>query len=419
MNESNLDLLATSIDLMEINVKDLKVGMYVSKLDRPWLETSFVFQGFELKNEDDIEAVQIQCDSVFIDITKQAKIPSAYSKDTAYSKGYLEKLPPPENRSSFAQEIKNAEYVHRKTSSLIKSFMQQVQLGGTINTELAKQAVAECVESVINSPDALIWMTQLKNRDEYTAQHSMNVCIFAIALGRHIHLPVNELHNLGLCGMMHDMGKMRVPLEILNKPGQLTPEEMTIMKSHTTMGWKLLMSSPGMYGGAIDVAYSHHERLDGNGYPRKLTDNEISPFTRIIAIVDLYDAISSDRIYQIGRTHLETISVMTKVSGTHLDSALTMKFIECLGIYPAGSIVEMSTGEVGIVVEVNPKAKIRPKIILLLNENKKPIRERLIDLTKLDLDASGNNYTIRKIVRPETYNIDINKYYQRGLLTII
>ncbi|GAB4261797.1 MAG: HD-GYP domain-containing protein [Methylomicrobium sp.] len=406
----------SSTDLFKIDVRDLRVGMYVSKLDRPWLETTFLFQGFELKNENDIEAVQQQCEYVYIDVTKQAKGPVVYSKNTAYSKGHLDQQPPPEKRSTFAKEIKNAEYVHHKTSNLVKSFMEEVRLGRTINTELAKKAVAECVESIINAPDALMWMTQLKKRDEYTAQHSMNVCIYSIALGRHINLPINELHHVGLCGMMHDMGKMRVPLEILNKPGKFTAEELEIMQSHTTLGWKLLMSSHGMYGGAIDTAYTHHEKLDGTGYPRGLKAEQISPFTRIIAIADMYDAITSDRVYQNGRSHLDAINILTKNSGTHLDSALTIKFIECLGIYPPGSIVEMNSGEVGIVIEVNPKAKIRPKIILLLNENKRPRPERLIDLSKLDLDASGKSYTIKKIERPDVYNIDIVKYYQKGLL---
>lgn len=406
----------SSTDLFKIDVRDLRVGMYVSKLDRPWLETTFLFQGFELKNENDIEAVQQQCEYVYIDVTKQAKGPVVYSKNTAYSKGHLDQQPPPEKRSTFAKEIKNAEYVHHKTSNLVKSFMEEVRLGRTINTELAKKAVAECVESIINAPDALMWMTQLKKRDEYTAQHSMNVCIYSIALGRHINLPINELHHVGLCGMMHDMGKMRVPLEILNKPGKFTAEELEIMQSHTTLGWKLLMSSHGMYGGAIDTAYTHHEKLDGTGYPRRLKAEQISPFTRIIAIADMYDAITSDRVYQNGRSHLDAINILTKNSGTHLDSALTIKFIECLGIYPPGSIVEMNSGEVGIVIEVNPKAKIRPKIILLLDENKRPRPERLIDLSKLDLDASGKSYTIKKIERPDVYNIDIVKYYQKGLL---
>jgi HD-GYP domain-containing protein (c-di-GMP phosphodiesterase class II) len=416
MNDSNTLFLSSSNPLTKINVKDLKVGMYVSKLDKPWLESNFLFQGFELKNEADINAVREQCEFVFIDVKKQSKTRTLESKDTPYSKGWLDRRTPPDKLSSFEEEIEHAGYVHQQTSNLVRSFMEDITLGKTINSEIAKKAVANCVDSILNAPDALLWMTQLKNRDLYTSQHSMNVCILAIALGRHINLSIKELNNVGLCGMMHDMGKMSVPLEILNKPGKLEPDELKIMQNHPELGWKLLMSSNDMYGGAIDVAYSHHERLDGTGYPRKLSAEKITPYTRIVAIVDMYDAITSDRIYQNGRTHLDAIDIMTKMCGTHLDPGLTYKFIECLGIYPPGCIVEMSNGEIAIVVEANQKKRLKPKIILLLDEDKKARPERMVDLSKIDLDASGQEYRIVKIVRADEYDIDLNKYYHNRII---
>jgi HD-GYP domain-containing protein (c-di-GMP phosphodiesterase class II) len=416
MNDSNTLFLSSSNPLTKINVKDLKVGMYVSKLDKPWLESNFLFQGFELKNEADINAVREQCEFVFIDVKKQSKTRTLESKDTPYSKGWLDRRTPPDKLSSFEEEIEHAGDVHQQTSNLVRSFMEDISLGKTINGEIAKKAVANCVDSILNAPDALLWMTQLKNRDLYTSQHSMNVCILAIALGRHINLSIKELNNVGLCGMMHDMGKMSVPLEILNKPGKLESDELKIMQNHPELGWKLLMSSSDMYGGAIDVAYSHHERLDGTGYPRKLSAEKITPYTRIVAIVDMYDAITSDRVYQNGRTHLDAIDIMTKMCGTHLDPGLTYKFIECLGIYPPGCIVEMSNGEIAIVVEANQKKRLKPKIILLLDEDKKARPERMIDLSKIDLDASGQEYRIVKIVRADEYDIDLNKYYHNRII---
>ena len=415
MNDSHTIFFASSNTLTKILVEDLKVGMYVAKLDKPWLESNFLYQGFELKNQADINAVKEQCKFVFIDVKKQNKSLTFESRDTPYSKGWLDTRTPPNKLSSFEKEVENAGYVYKEASNLVRSFMEDVSLGKTITVEIAKKAVAECVDSILNAPDALLWMTQLKNRDLYTSQHSMNVCILAIALGRQINLPVKELNNVGLCGMMHDMGKMSVPLEVLNKPGKLEPDELKIMQSHPELGWKLLMSSNDMYGGAIDVAHSHHERLDGTGYPRKLTAEKITPYTRIVTIVDMYDAITSDRVYQRGRTHLEAINIMTKMCGTHLDSGLTYKFIECLGIYPPGSIVEMSNGEIAIVVEANQK-RLKPKIILLLDEDKNPRDERMVDLSKIDLDSSGQEYRITKIVKADDFGIDLNKYYHNGII---
>lgn len=413
-NHTN-DHWVDSVELVQVDVKDLKIGMYVSKLDRPWLDSKFLFQGFELKSQADIETVQKQCDFVFIDVTKQTQVPQYVSRNTGYTKDYLEKVLPPEKRSSFKQEIKKAGHVHRQCSRLVKSFMEEIQLGRPINAVAAKKAVAYCVDSILNSPDALMLMTQLKNRDEYTAQHSMNVCIYSIALGRQINLPVAELNNVGLCGMMHDMGKMLVPSEILNKPGRLTSEELPIMQSHAAQGWNLLLKTSGIYPGAIDVAYMHHERLDGGGYPRQLKPEQITPYARIVAIADMYDAVSSDRVYQKGRPHLEAIKILTDASGNHLDAGLTMKFIECLGIYPAGSIVELASGEVALVLEVNPKAKLKPRILILQEQLNKPCVEHEVDLAMVSQNPDGRQYAIKKVLRPSDCGIDLLKYYQDGL----
>lgn len=409
------NLVINSAELVQIDVKNLQVGMFVSQLDRPWLETDFLFQGFELKSQADIEAVQKQCDFVFIDRTKQTRILKYVSRSTAYSPDYLQKAQPPEKHSTFAREIKNAEYVHRENSRLVKNFMQEVQLGRPIDVVAAKEAVANCVDSVLNAPEALMLMTQLKKRDEYTAQHSVNVCIYAIALGRQLGFSVAELNNIGLCGMMHDMGKMLVPLEILNKPGRLMPDELAIMQSHAVRGRDVLLKSSGMYPGAIDVAYMHHERLDGAGYPRKLQAEQITPYAKIVAIVDMYDAVSSDRVYHDGRSHLDTIKILTDASGAHLDSGLTVKFIECLGIYPAGSIVELGSGEVALVLEVNPKAKLKPKILILQDRLNHPCSEFVLDLAMTDANSPDRNRTIKKILRPEECGINLLDYYQSGL----
>ncbi len=415
MEDKSNSFLIESIEEHQINVKDLKIGMYVSRLDRSWLETTFLFQGFELKSHADIEAVQKQCVYVFIDISKQQQVARYKTSSTPYTKDHLEQAQPPRARSTFKHEIKRAEGVYGQTSSLVKGFMEEVKLGRPINVIAAKEAVGECVDSVLNFPNALMLMTQLKNRDEYTAQHSMNVCIFAIALGRQINLPEKDLNNVGMCGLMHDMGKMAVPLEVLNKPGRLTPAEMVIMKGHAHEGWKILANTQGMYGGAIDVAHMHHERLDGKGYPRQLKAEQITLFTKIVAIVDLYDAVSSNRVYQQGRGHLEAIKILIESSRNgHLDPTLTIKFIECMGIYPAGSLVEMTTGEIALVIENNPKAKLKPRILMLQNADKKRCKEFVVDLSVTDHNFDGRDYGIKAVLRPDECGIDLYKYYQAG-----
>jgi len=403
-------------DLTKIDVKDLQVGMHVSELDRPWLESSFIFQGFELKNTADIDEVRAQCEFVYVDALKSKKSDRFKAKKTAYSQAWVESRHPPTQTSNFTEEFNFAESVFHEMSDLVKGFMEEVTFGRAINVEIAKTVVAKCVQSVIKSPDALMWLTQLKSKDEYTSQHSMNVCVYSIALGRQINLSKEKLEDLGLCGMMHDMGKIKIPQEVLNKPGRFEPKELAIMQSHAALGAQLLMSSERMPGCVIDTAYAHHERLDGTGYPRGLIAQNIHPYTRIISIADVYDAVISDRVYRKGKTHLETINILIELAENQLDSGLVTKFIECLGIYPPGSIVEMTNGEVAVVIETHKMKKLKPKVTMLLDEDKQRVKPRLVDLAKIDLDAIGKSYVVKRIVRPDEYDIDLSTLYKMDLI---
>jgi len=406
-----------SLDKVYTQVNQLEIGMYIVELDRPWLDTPFLFQGFELKTEEEIRAVRDICNYVYIDTTKRKKARNAVAEQTQVNiQGVFDYGSPPAKISTFEKEVLQTEKTYKNTRILVADFMEKIALGGGIDSKLAKEAVAECVHSVLHSPDAMLWLTQLKNRDEYTAQHSMNVCMLAIILGRHINLSEKNLNIVGLCGMMHDMGKMLIPLEILNKPGKLEFEEMEIMQTHTTLGSELLKSSSDMHPFAIEVALNHHERLDGKGYCRRISQSAISHFTRMVAIVDMYDAMTSDRVYQKGRTHLETTNTMISVAGSHLDQGLVVKFIESIGVYPPGCLVELTNGIVAIVIEVNEKTKLRPKIITILDEQKKPAQEQVIDLSKMVSDKRGDIYTIKGVIRAEDCNIDLGKYYQNIIL---
>ncbi|MCU7968506.1 MAG: HD-GYP domain-containing protein [gamma proteobacterium symbiont of Bathyaustriella thionipta] len=262
-----------------------------------------------------------------------------------------------------------------------------------------------------------MWLTQLKNRDEYTSQHSMNVCVLSVALGRYIGLPEKELQDLGLCGMLHDMGKILIPDKVLNKPGKLTGKEVKIMKYHTVLGLKILKKSKGRVPlSVIDTAYSHHERVDGKGYHRGVGQEKITRETRIVAIADMYDALTSDRVYRKGCSHLEAIDIMNNMSGKHLDYALMLKFIECLSVYPPGSIVQLTNDEIAIVIEVNQDEKLRPKVIILLGADKQSKKEKIVNLAEREKDVGGETYTIKCTVRAVDYDIDIMKFYNSGVL---
>ena len=286
-----------------------------------------------------------------------------------------------------------------------------------ISVKAIKEAATQCVDKVLENSDAMLLLTQLKQQDKYTAQHSLNVCILAILLGRELKFSIEELNNIGLCALLHDIGKMKVPLEILNKPGKLAGDELEIMHKHAEFGRDILMSAPNIDQDAVNVAYGHHEHLAGTGYPRGVDKTELSIFTKIVAVVDAYDAITSDRVYQKGRSHLMALDILIKGMHTEFEADFVIQFINCIGYYPQGNVVELSSGEIGIVAEQNKSDLLKPKVLLILDENKETVNGRILDLALDVSDINKTPYEIKQIVRPQDYNIDLIKFYDDGKFT--
>jgi HD-GYP domain-containing protein (c-di-GMP phosphodiesterase class II) len=401
----------THMDTVKVHVGELRKGMYICELDRPWLETPFLLQGFELKTEEDIRAVQDICDYVYIDVPRTRIVNYGEWSTRPRPGGLSSSHQPPKKQSSFEKEIETAKSVQQNTSRLLKTFMDEVRFGQSVDVQLAKSAVSDCVASILRNPDALMLLTQIRKRDEYTSEHSLNVCIYSIVLGHQLELSTRDLEHVGLCGLLHDLGKIRVPLAVLNKEGALGEEEFALMKQHTVFGRDILMSGRSVFGGTVDVAYGHHENLDGTGYPRNLQGHQMNLFTKMVSVVDRYDAITSHRVYQRGRTHLEAINVLHRLSGEKLDPRLTSAFVAHLGLYPPGSVVELSSGEIAIVIEPNPLRRLRPRLMVLLDAHKTPLKSaRFLDLAEREFDDDGKPYSIRTMHRPEIFNIDLQKF---------
>jgi len=406
-----------SSNTTKIPVSELRVGMFVSRLDRDWLETPFLLQGFHIEEESDIDVIGEYCDHVYIDDEKSMK-----SKASAHSSNVGTARQTRVNPDIFMPEIP-LEDEHRRiigtfrqARTITKSLLDDIRLGGAINTEQARHTVNECVHSVIRHPDALLWMSKMRDENEYTAEHCLNVCILAIAFGRQLGMGEQELENLGMCGLLHDVGKMKIPSEILDKPDTLTPSEMRIMMGHTVHGRNLLLSSRGIYTGAIDVALSHHERIDGAGYPRQLAGNSISRFSKIIAIVDAYDAMTAERCYQAARTSTEAIKVIYKDRGSHFDEQLALKFLQTVGLYPAGSIVELYSGDIGMVIEANPRFRHLPRIVMLRDKEKNPLpKESILDLSLIENGELSKEYLIKQVWKDKSFGITLKTYLERGL----
>jgi HD-GYP domain-containing protein (c-di-GMP phosphodiesterase class II) len=225
------------------------------------------------------------------------------------------------------------------------------------------------------------------------------------------------LEKLGLCGLLHDVGKMRVPHEVLDKPGPLSQKEYNIMKAHTVHGRNLLMASPGTgLNAAVDVAYSHHERIDGEGYPRKLKGAGISDFARIIAIVDAYDAMTADRCYSRAIPTTEALKIIYHDRGTHFDERLALEFIRSVGLYPPGTLVELVNGLVGLVLETHQRYRHLPKIIVVHDLNKPLEKERVVDLSEIEQGKLGKEFLINRALCDGMHGIRVRDYREKGLI---
>ena len=393
------------VEKVRLRACDLRPGMYICELDRPWLETPFLLQGFEVKNDTDIEAVMQHCEHVYIDLmrTKTVK-PAAPEPHKAF-------LAHKKTTASREKDMEAARATHKQTSDLIKTFIDEIRFGQSPDIQLARGAVSECVSSIVRNPETMIFMTRLSSKDALTSQHAFNVCIYSIVIGRLLGLDNQKLENLGTCAMLHDMGKVVIPDHILNKPGPLNAEETVIVRSHALEGRNILMSGRSIFSGTVDVAYGHHENIDGTGYPRGLEGFQLNPNCKVVAIVDKYDAITSVRPYRPEGDHLRAVAILNKlVRENKIDGELTSSFVAYLGIYPPGCIVELSSGEVGIVLQSNVKQRLRPQLLVVLDPHKEPV-QRFVDLSEKTSDGQGRPYRIVNVRRASDFGIDLGQHY--------
>ena len=432
----------------QIDVNELQIGMYVSELDRPWLETPFLFQGIEIESQAQIDELKRYCKYVFIDVNDSVgaavvqrravepgpvsgpvvvrprstflnKAPENVFAKTDHKKiefEILKKTVAPQNKphayvdqTSLEEEIDNVRRSHTQAKEMISTIMEDVRLGRSIEVDGAKQVVAEMAASVIRNPDALVCFTQLKNKDYYTAEHSLRVSILSLTFGRQLGCERDALELLGIGALMHDIGKLKIPNDILNKPGELTQQEALLMEQHVPYGVEILEQT-SIPNESIDVARYHHERYDGTGYKFGLKGEAIGYFGAIGGIVDFYDAMTSDRSYRAAVPPHVILRDMYKMRNSLFHPHLVEQFIQCMGVYPIGSVVELNTGDVGVVINMNRRRRLKPRVTLVLKPDSRPYTgKKTIDLDT-DRTANGGVYEIKTVIEPEKYHINPARY---------
>jgi HD-GYP domain-containing protein (c-di-GMP phosphodiesterase class II) len=393
----------------KIATTELRVGMYVVELDRPWVDTPFLFQGFLISSEEEIDQLNEYCEYVYIDVTQTEITYREKRKNRTDVKSRRIYKVPVERELAVA--VSDYDYAKKTVDHALSA----LRLSQEINTTEVKTAVKSCVKSVLKNPNAMLWLTQIKDKDDYTAEHSLRVSIMAVALGRELELLEKELEDLGVAAMLHDVGKINIPIEVLNKEGSLNSEEYELIKEHATHGRKLLMSKSDVPPVAVDVAYCHHEHLNGKGYPRGVTAEKIPFFAKIVSVVDAFDAITSDRVYSDARSTLEGLRILYDCRGQQFDEEIVRAFIRLVGIYPPGHIVELTNGEVGIILSCQRNNKLRPKLIIVRNTEKKSCAERIVDLSNEQKDQHGKPLRVKEIYTDGAFGVQLKEYKAKGL----
>ena len=400
-----------------ISIDQLKIGMKVEKLDRSWLATPFLRHRFTITSPEQIEQLHAsgvqQLDVEADDIEQDSGVVVPVMPTEAELSQQI--TLPVESKPStvpFAEELSAARQVYKAAKLVIQQAMEDVRMGRALNMEAVSEVVGSMADSILRSPDALTSLTRLKQFDEYTFYHSVNTSALALSVGRHLGYERTSLLQLGTGMLLHDIGKTLIPIEILNKPGRYKADEFEIMKQHVLRGAEILSNTTGLTDMFLKPTLEHHERVDGTGYPNRRSNVDLSQFGRIAAIVDIYDAVTSDRCYHKGKTPHDTLQLLYRL-GTqgHVDGVLVQQFVQVVGVYPVGSCVLLNTGEAAIVKQFNHHDPIRPQILLITDEAG---HHRSISLP-LDLVAQFRQpkRTIASILDPTDLGIDPRTYLDK------
>lgn len=426
----------------KIDVAYLQTGMFVTELDRPWLDTPFLFQGFLIETDDEIAELRHYCKYVLVDPLRSigwdpwrdtperkealrrmqmldreaqknplAPLPLALAEDRPGGP-FARNLNRYPDRARLEEELPRAKEIHHQAEQAVQQLFEELQQHGTTDLDRAHEVMDGMVESIICNPDALALLSRVKRASAYVYGRSVSVAINMLLFGRHLGFPRDHMHLLGAAGLLLDAGTAKVPPGILSKNGRLTPEEYETIKRHVQSGLEMLRECKGVSEKLLNIVACHHEREDGSGYPRSLRGAEIGVPGKMAAIVDCYDALTSERPYARSFSPYEALQHLYDWREHLFHMELVEQFVQCLGIYPVGSLVELNSGEVAVVLAHNRVRRLKPRVLAILDAAKQPYAAPVpLDLLTAPKRVGDQPYEIARALEHGMYGIDPRDYY--------
>jgi len=417
--------------IVELPVEQLKIGFYVSRLDRPWEGTPFLFQGFEIEDVEQLQMLRERCKRVHVEVTSEEaqalqavavkipiprpppKAPDSLLELSANLTAHLDKVPP-KDEVPLSTELNLAASAYGEAKQTVTRIYDRLRSGGGLEVPQLEGVVDSMVTSIFRNRDAMGWLARLKTKDGYLYSHSLASSVWALAFGRHLGLDKDTLRVVGTGAMLLDVGKTRMSDDLLRKSDPPNTAEWNEIRQHVDYGVELLRASASVDHRIITMVKTHHERYDGSGYPCQLKGDEIPLIGRIAGIVDSYDAMISERSYAKAKSTFDAVRELKALDDGAFGGELVELFIQAVGVFPTGSLVELNTGEVGIVIAQNRFRRLRPEVMLILNADKKPCDEFLsVDLLTCDENSNSRQlglWIIRGLERG-AYGIEPTEYF--------
>lgn len=430
-----------SIKQIKVDVNEVTIGMFVSGLDRPWSQTPFPLQGFYIRDLEEIKQLKTHCNHVYIDVIKgrgpvAAKLkslsaatfgekPKIHSRSARNSSVKVDVAPLKIRRDVYVEkeplvkEVKYAKQLHQRVFRAVGEVMKQIDGGGHVPVAETKRLASEMVDSIVRNPDAFSWLSRVREADEFTYSHSVRSAVWAILFGRHAGLPKKDLDTLALGVLMKDVGKTKLPKDLVTKKSRTAAETLEYEK-FVEFGVEILRETAGIEPRVISVVKTHCERLNGSGFPNHLRGDKIPLLGKIAGIVTYYDEVTNPRGEAYPLSPSKAVAKLYELRNTEFQEELVVEFIRAIGLYPTGTLVELNTGEVGVVVEQNFERRLKPKVMIILDAVKGKLREPiLLDLAedekyKQDLIDKGKRtpaevekIEIAQDLEPGSFDIDI------------